>query len=129
MKLRIALLMLAVNLSFSSRVCADDCSQRRAGYPERIAWYAWPSNTRAYDGYYVGGGAAIGGSRRCANEGTWGWDYSGWLLPHRVLLYWTHGRLYQGGTGAYKVNGPPLPDVPALLNPAVYSHAIPHGNE
>jgi hypothetical protein len=103
-------------------VRADDQGMCRAGCPQKVACYARPSETRAHDGYYVGGGTAIGGSRRHCDEGTWGWDYQGWLLPHRVLLYWSHGCRYQGGAGAYKVNGPPVPDAPALLNPALYSH-------
>ena len=39
-----------------------------------------PSDTPNYRGYYVGGGAAVHGQPRSANEGTWGWDYGG-LLP------------------------------------------------
>jgi hypothetical protein len=68
-------------------------------------------------GYYVGGGRACGGTPRCCTEGTWGWDYQGWVLPRRVLLYWSHGRRYQGGIGAYKTDGPHVPDLPGLLNP------------
>jgi hypothetical protein len=97
------------------------CGDRCAGCAEKVAWYARPSETPAYVGYYVGGGAAVGGSCRHSDEGTWGWDYQGWFLPRRVLLYWTHGCRYQGGTGAYKPNGHPIHDVPALLNPAIYS--------
>jgi hypothetical protein len=111
---------LVIGLS-TSKAKADDHGQCRAGCPQRVAWYARPSESRAYTGYYVGGGSAVAGSYRCPNEGTWGWDYDGWLLPHRVLLSWSHGWRYQGGTGAYKVDGPPVPDVPALLNPANYS--------
>jgi hypothetical protein len=28
-----------------------------------------------------------------------------------VILGWSHGRKYQGGTGAYETDGPVLPDV------------------
>jgi len=112
---------LLVSLSLSAAK-AQDPGHCRAGCPERVAWYARPSESPAYVGYYVGGGSAVGGSYRCPHEGTWGWDYQGRFLPHRVMLYWSHGCRYQGGTGAYKVNGPPVPDVPALLNPALYSH-------
>lgn len=44
-----------------------------------------------------------------ANEGTWGWDYRGWIIPRRVNLLWWHGRRAQGGPGAYKTDGPFLP--------------------
>jgi hypothetical protein len=113
----IAGLVLGLHGSFA-RAEDGDC---RAGHPQQVAWYAHPSETLQYTGYYVGGGSAFGGSCRCCTEGTWGWDYHGKFLPHRVILYWSGGR-YQGGTGAYKPNGHPVPDVPALLNPAIYSH-------
>src|SRR5256885_13000933 len=76
----------------------------RAGYPLQVACYARPSDTPKYVGYYVGGGSAVGGTHRFCDEGTWGWDYQGCLLPHRVILYWSHWR-YQGGTGAYRTEG------------------------
>lgn len=84
----------------------------RAGCPSQVACYAVPSDGPQYVGYYVGGGSAVGGTHRHCDEGTWGWDYRGCLLPHRVILYWNHWR-YQGGTGAYSNEGPPVPDVPA----------------
>jgi hypothetical protein len=75
-----------------------------------VACWALPSDTGHYVGNYVGGGCAV----RCladpprANEGTWGWDYRGWLWPRRILLGWWHGRRCQGGTGAYATDGPEL---------------------
>jgi len=87
-----------------------------------VAWYARPSETPAYTGYYVGGGSAFGGSCRTPEEGTWGWDYQSYLLPRRVVLYWSHGRRYQGGTGAYRTDGPHVPDLPGMLNPDLYFH-------
>jgi len=87
-----------------------------------VACYAQPSDDGHYIGYYVGGGAACRGSGRCPDEGTWGWDYGGLLFPHRIVLQWYHGLRYQGGKGAYKVDGPPVPDVPAFL-------ASPHSNK
>ena len=75
--------------------------------PEAIAPHAIPSDTGRYVGYQVGGGCARphkaepGG----ADEGTWGWDYRGWL-PRRVELGWWHGRREQGGGGAYETDGP-----------------------
>lgn len=81
-------------------------THHRAGYPQEVACYARPSETHAYVGYYVGGGAPCCGEPRHPTEGTWGWDYQGCLLPRRVILCWWHGRCYQGGTGAYKTDGP-----------------------
>jgi len=78
---------------------------RGSGAPPPLACYAHPSNTQSYCGYYVGGGSACRGQPRCVGEGTWGWDYHGCLIPQRVFLQWWHGR-YQGGSGAYKSEGP-----------------------
>ena len=91
----------------------------RSGYQGKVAWYALPTFTRAYTGYYVGGGSALGGSCRRSDEGTWGTDYRGLLLPGRINLWFNHGERYQGGGGTYKADGHPVPDVPALLNPAL----------
>jgi hypothetical protein len=83
--------------------------------PPPVACWAKPSRTKAYVGYYVGGGGAVCHPEpRGINEGTWGWDYQGCLLPRNVWLRWNHGRLYQGGPGAYKVDGPPVPNVLAV---------------
>ncbi|MEQ9379575.1 MAG: hypothetical protein RJP95_01840 [Pirellulales bacterium] len=79
---------------------------KRSGHPQRISWLARPSNTPKYYGDYVGGGTAIGGDPRTLQEGTWGWDYDGYVFPARIWLQWSHGRRYQGGTGAYKTEGP-----------------------
>jgi hypothetical protein len=57
----------------------------------------------------VGGGAPIVGCDRRSNEGTWGRDYHG-ILSHRPFLRWSHGRRCQGGTGAYRTDGPHVPD-------------------
>ena len=72
--------------------------------------FALPSDTGHYLGYHVGGGAvnARKAEPRRDDEGTWGWDYQGWLVPRRVSLGWWHGRRYQGGAGAYKTDGPRL---------------------
>ena len=67
---------------------------------------ARPSDTHSYTGYYVGGGAAVKGDPRGAEEGTWGWDYQGGWLKRKVALDWWHGRRAQGGTGAYQTDGP-----------------------
>ena len=100
---------------------AGEHNDRRAGCPQGVAWYAHPGESCAFIGYYVGGGSACGGTSPCPDEGTWGWDYRGFVFPRRVALNWTHGRRYQGGTGDYRTDGGPhVPDVPSLLNPALY---------
>ncbi len=81
--------------------------QKHAGNPSEISRIAKPTDTGHYTGYYVGGGSPgrLGGPKQMY-EGTWGWDYQGFLLPSRVNLQWYHGLFYQGGTGAYKTDGP-----------------------
>ncbi len=78
---------------------ADDCGPAR---------WAVPSDTGRYAGYYVGGGSPFHGDPRGPGEGVWGWDYSGACVWPRIALWWNHGRLYQGGTGAYRTDGPRL---------------------
>lgn len=87
--------------------------QRRTGFPQEISRWAKPSDTGRYIGYTVGGGARPRkGDPPLAQEGTWGWDYTGGLLQRRVILGWWHGRRYQGGSGAYGTDGPKvLPEV------------------
>jgi hypothetical protein len=109
-------------LNMSFLVYADEPKVCRMGCGPRVAWYARPADSKGDCGYYVGGGRALGGEPRCPTEGTWGWDHPTRLLTRRVALAWSHGRHYQGGTGAYKTDGPKVPDLPALLNPAVYKH-------
>jgi hypothetical protein len=67
---------------------------------------ARPSDTGRYFGYYVGGGSAFRGDERLPCEGVWGWDYGGFRFVPRIDLLWNHGRRYQGGSGAYKTDGP-----------------------
>jgi hypothetical protein len=81
---------------------AGDHTHQRAGWPQSIRLLAVPSDTGAYVGYYVGGGAPCRGESRHANEGTWGWDYHGWLMPRLIDLGWWHGRRYQAGGGNYR---------------------------
>ena len=46
------------------------------------------------------------------DEGTWGWDETGSShFRRRVILGWSQGRKYQGGTGAYRTDGHVPPDV------------------
>lgn len=80
------------------------------GVPPSVSRWAVPSDTGRYIGYYVGGGAWR--YRRAEppgpDDGTWGWDFQGGFFRRRVILGWWHGRRYQGGTGAYKTDGPKL---------------------
>ncbi|MFL5245528.1 MAG: hypothetical protein ACJ8FY_25820 [Gemmataceae bacterium] len=99
--------------------CESVVTQSRPGRCPSVAPYARPSDTGRYCGYYVGGGSAWRGEPRYPSEGTWGWDYCGFgILPKRIALQWSHGRRYQGGTGAYKTDGPPVPNILALPPPA-----------
>jgi len=79
---------------------------QRAGNPQHVARWATPTNTLAYSGGWVGGGAARDGDAPALDEGTWGWDYHGRIVPQRVWLRWWHGRRHQGGAGRYKTDGP-----------------------
>jgi hypothetical protein len=97
-----------VGLGATAAPAEDLCLEeghRRAGYPLEVHALAVPSDTGHYVGYYVGGGAPIFGQKRCADEGTWGWDYCGFVLPKRVRLRWWHGLCEQGGIGAYRTTG------------------------
>jgi hypothetical protein len=78
----------------------------RAGCSMLIRQHAIPSNTQHYGGYWVGGGLPVFGDARELHEGTFGWDYFGILFNKRIDLNFSHGRRYQGGTGAYKPDGP-----------------------
>lgn len=75
--------------------------------PPRLACWARPSNTKAYVGYYLGGGSVFSclSQPRFAAEGTWAWDYQGCWLRRCICLQWWHG-CSQGGAGAYRVDGP-----------------------
>ena len=93
-------------------------SYERAGYPNEVSKYAVPTNGPNYEGYSVGGGSpgmGKGGRYPEPDEGTWGWDYGGWSHKFRfkVALFWNNR--YQGGTGAYKIDGPPVKDVGPLI--------------
>jgi hypothetical protein len=85
---------------------APESGEARAGYPSEVNCCAQPSDDGHYVGYEVGGGSACPGDGPTVYDGTWGWDYSGLWLPARVVLDWFHGTQYQGGTGAYQVDGP-----------------------
>lgn len=81
----------------------------RAGNPQCISPLAKPTESPHEIGYYVGGGARQRSSRgepRHPQEGIWGTDYAGLIIPKHVQLGWWHGRRYQGGTGSYATEGP-----------------------
>jgi len=80
----------------------------RAGCAMFVRQRAIASNTPHYGGYWVGGGLPLFGDEPAIQEGTFGWDYFGMMLTKRVALGWSHGRRHQGGTGAYKTDGPRL---------------------
>jgi hypothetical protein len=88
-------------------------TNERAGDPRGLAKHLEPSATPGGIGYYVGGGLVRGhGLGRERDLGTWGWDETGGQrLRRRVILGWSRGRKYQGGTGAYRTDGHVPPDV------------------
>ena len=67
-----------------------------------VAWWARPSDNGHYIGYYVGGGCLWRGSEPGPDQGTWGWDYCGWLHPHIKLLWCPCDRGY---VPAYRTTG------------------------
>lgn len=77
--------------------------------PRLFGWLL-PSQTPGYIGTYVGGGSSMPhkAEPRRDDEGTWGLDYQGLFFRRRVVNGYWHGRHYQGGTGAYKSDGPKL---------------------
>jgi hypothetical protein len=97
-------------------------THERAGFPLLISHHAKPGNTPEYVSYYVGGGAGCMGCARRVEEGTWGRDYQGHWIPRHVGLLWSHGRLYQGGTGQYDPDGHPVPDVIGLAASRLRNH-------
>jgi hypothetical protein len=88
-------------------------TDERAGYPRLLSGHLETSRTAGGIGYYVGGGVPLGkGEGRRPSDGTWGWDETGSRhFRRRTILGWSQGRKYQGGTGAYRVDGPVMPDL------------------
>jgi hypothetical protein len=80
-------------------------TMHQAGHSSEVSAMSAPSYNERYIGGYIGGGKARGGHGRCLNEGTWGWDYAP-FHPSRILLGWSRGRHYQGGTRGYATDGP-----------------------
>lgn len=83
---------------------------RRAGFPDEVSAHAKPSDTGRYYGYQGGGGSWFRrrGDAPTPEEGTWGWDYGGLRFSSFNALTWWHGRRYQGGEGAYRIDNPGL---------------------
>jgi hypothetical protein len=126
-------LLAGLTLAGSARSADDDkplgsdgCNHTfdRAGYPNEISCLAKPANRPEYCGYSVGGGCQPGpwygrAGLPATNQGTFGWDYCHgpcWL-NHRVMLGWCYGCRPKGGTGAYKTDGPHVPNPLALKLP------------
>lgn len=109
MKIKIAGLLLML-LALTGPTLADP--PNHGWMPRLFDWprLTMPSETKGNVGYHVGGGNPFPhfAEPREPDEGTWGWDYQGWCVPRRVINGWWHGRKYQGGTGAYKTDGPKL---------------------
>lgn len=83
-------------------------TEHQAGHPHEVSEIAAISYNEHYSGGYVGGGkGGHGGHERCAQEGTWGWDYTPFRpMSSRIFLKYSHGGRYQGGTGSYATDGP-----------------------
>ncbi len=97
-------------IPLGSGVC--DHTFARAGYPNEVSCLAHPTNSPAYCGYYVGGGCVLRGGPPGPLDGTWGWDFVGRpCLPHKVMLGWCFKCRYQGGSGSYRTDGRPVPNV------------------
>jgi hypothetical protein len=88
-------------------------TDERAGDPRALSGHLQASATPGGIGYYVGGGVPCGKGRgRRRDDGAWGWDETGSRhFRSRVILGWSQGRRYQGGTGAYLTDGPVVPDL------------------
>lgn len=96
--------------TLGSALADPPVGEPRLSYPNDIAPWARPSDTGRYIGYQVGGGnyRPHRAEPPTADEGTWGWDYTGGHIRRFVNLGWWHGRKEQGSTGAYKTDGPKL---------------------
>jgi hypothetical protein len=106
-------------------------TDERAGYPRALAGHLEPSSTPGGIGYYIGGGIPCGkGQGRRRDEGTWGWDETGGQhFRRRMILGWSQGRRYQGGTGAYRTDGPVVPDLIYATTSTINSLGRPSNGE
>jgi hypothetical protein len=111
----VSLLVMIALVGSVAGCCVCDCLRScrrphadpaRAGNTDEVSCCAQPSDTGSYVGYQVGGGAPCKGDGPYYDDGTWGWDYEGCLIPSNVILGWWHGRKCQGGAGAYRADGP-----------------------
>jgi hypothetical protein len=96
----------------TGRYCAD--GMQRAGLPWIPGVFASAGSDQQHSVGYVGGstpfkGTVAGGLQgecKRPEEGTFGYDYSGWYYKRKTWLLWTHGRREQGGLGRYETDGP-----------------------
>jgi hypothetical protein len=103
--------MLNAPLRADDTPCADPAhTTQKKGSPGEVSRFARPSESPNNVGYWVGGGSPRkNGNPPTYLEGVWGWDYQLHCIYPHMMLNWWHGR-YQGGTGAYKTDGPKLCD-------------------
>ena len=91
---------------------APDHTFARAGNPCAVSRLARPGRTPDYCGYYVGGGCAVRGGPPGPLQGVFGYDYcQGPCVSHHVVLGFCYGCRPKGGIGAYKTDGPHVPNV------------------
>lgn len=99
----------------SSRLekCKSQLRHSLAGNPQCVKQNARLTYDSRYTAYYVGGATpfkrhgCLGGDKRCSDEGTFGVDYAPWYS--RVNLRWSHGILFQDGTGQYEPDRKSIP--------------------
>ena len=60
--------------------CHRGCDFARAGCPQCLAKFTMRSNNWRYGGYYVGASSPTKCAARSLDDGTWGWDYAGFLF-------------------------------------------------
>jgi hypothetical protein len=70
-----------------------------------VAWWARPSDTGHYVGYYVGGGCLWRGNAPAADQGTWGWDYATFSFLPRIKLLWCRCEDRRADVPAYRTVG------------------------
>jgi hypothetical protein len=71
-----------------------------------VAWWAVPSDTGHYVGYYVGGGCLWRGDAPTPDQGTWGWDYAACSFLPRIKLLWCRCEGGRANVPVYRTVGP-----------------------
>ena len=81
---------------------------KQSGYANMVKKHAKPTNTPAYDGYWVGGSSF---SRKASGpgplQGTDGRDYFGKCFDRIIVLGWKNREHDKVGTGSYATDGGP----------------------